>query len=307
MRNKYPLRPHLCLLAISILTACGMSLYRPLGAKETSVALREETLVQLNAGEYSEAEQSAAKLWKLKKTNDTASLYALALASTAGIGLFDLVVNAIKQQSSATTQSNDIFNSLSNVLPKFTDEQLLKIQQSIEILDSAPNKNSGGLLFQRCLTAAIYTIPTIDSLQEKIVAAQSTLASLPTRLGSGSGSSCNASTSDVNAAAVEVSGLLTQFGEVASQFTTALAVIGDCFPSSNNSSEINAVSQQVNKLTQAADKGCSVPQTQKIGTYTIPSCLNDTINATGASEAVADDGSVAGCELFLNCSSGQCF
>lgn len=148
MRNKYPLRPHLCLLAISILTACGMSLYRPLGAKETSVALREETLVQLNAGEYSEAEQSAAKLWKLKKTNDTASLYALALASTAGIGLFDLVVNAIKQQSSATTQSNDIFNSLSNVLPKFTDEQLLKIQQSIEILDSAPNKNSGGLLFQ---------------------------------------------------------------------------------------------------------------------------------------------------------------
>ncbi|MEY2987728.1 MAG: hypothetical protein RJB13_1249 [Pseudomonadota bacterium] len=307
MRAHRTLFPHLCVLTFSILTACGMSLYRPLAAKESATALKEETIVQLNAGEYSEAEQTAAKLWSIEKTNDTASLYAIALASTAGIGLFDLTVKAIKQQSDASAQSSDIFNTLSEILPEFDDDQLSKIQQSLEILDSAPEKNSGRIIFQRCLTAAIYTLPTITTLQQKITRAQTTLSSLPSKLGSGAGASCSASATSINAAAVEVNDLITQLSGIADQFKTAISVIGDCFPKSGNTSDINIVSEQVNKLTQAADKGCSVPQNQKIGPYTIPSCLNDTINAAGANEAVAGDGEVAGCELFLNCSGGQCF
>jgi len=307
MRLRFNLIPHIYAIAISTLTACGMSLYRPLAAKESATALKEETVLQLNAGEYSDAEQSAAKLWSIEKTNETASLYAIAVASTAGIGLFDLTVNAIKQQSNSTTQNSDIFNTLSSVLPEFTEEQLSKIQQSLAILDSAPHKDSGRLVFQRCLTAAIYTIPTITSLQEKINLAQTTLASLPSKLGTGGGTTCSASTTTINATAIEVNDLITNLSDVASQFATALTVIGACFPQGNETSGINAVSDQVTKLTQAADKGCSVPQTQKVGSYTIPSCLNDTINASGGDTAAAGDGQVAGCELFLNCASGKCF
>lgn len=305
--NARRLNTPLCALALSILCACGMSLYRPLAAKETPEALREETLVHLNAGDYSEAENTSAKLWSIEKSNDTASLYALALASTAGIGLFDLTVNAIKQQSSASNQNSDIFNTLSSVLPSFTQEQLTKIQMSLDVLDQAPDKTSGGLTFQRCLTAAIVTIPTITTLQQRISSAQTTLASLPTKLGSGSGTTCNASATAINAAAVEVNDLMTNLSDIAGQFSTALSVIGDCFPQGTPTSAVNEVSGQVDKLTQAADKGCTVPPTQKIGNYTLPTCLNDTVNASGANQAVAGDGKVAGCEIFLNCSGGQCF
>lgn len=311
MMSSRILFTNLWTLSFSLISACGMSLYRPLSAKENAVALKEETLILLNSGEYIEADQTAAKLWSLEKTNDTASLYALTLMSTAGVGLFDLTVNAIKQQTNLSNQSSsqgdDIFNALSSILPEFNDEQLSKIQQSLAILDSAPDRESGRLTFQRCLTAGIYTIPTISSLQKKISAAQTTLQSLPSKLGSGAGTSCTASTTTINAAAVEVNDLILNLSDVGSQFATALSTIESCFPSTGNTQGINAVSEQVNKLTQAADKGCAIPQTQKIGNYTIPSCLNDTINAAGAQTAAAGDGQVAGCELFLNCSAGQCF
>lgn len=307
MMRRGKLISQMCVLSLVILTACGMSLYRPISNKENPIALREEVLVQLNAGEYNDAEATASKLWSIEQTNETASLYALALASTAGIGLFDLTVKAINASGQNTSQGSDIFNALDSVLPEFTDEQLKKIQAALTILDSAPDSTSGKLKFQRCLTAGIYSIPTISSLQKKITAAQSTFSSLPTKLGSGSGNGCTASTATINAAAVEVNDTISTLGEIATQFATAISVIEGCFPSGDGQSAINSVSQQVNKLTQAADKGCAVPQSQKIGNYTLPSCLNDTIAAAGGESAVAGDGLVAGCELFLNCASGQCF
>lgn len=297
----------ICALSFVTLTACGMSLYRPLSAKESPTALREEVLVQLNAGEYSAAETTASKLWSIERTNETASLYALALASTAGIGLFDLTVKAINASGQNASEGNDIFNSLESVLPEFTETQLTKIQEALTILDSAPDRSSGKLKFQRCLTAGIYTIPTISSLQQKITAAQSTLSSLPAKLGSGSGSGCTASTATINAAAVEVNDVISNLGDMASQFATAISIVEGCFPSESGQSAINSVSQQVNKLIQTADTGCAVPQSQKVGNYTLPSCLNDTITAAGGQTAIAGDGQVAGCELFLNCASGQCF
>jgi hypothetical protein len=299
--------------AATALSSCGTSLYRPLSNKESADALREQTIMLLNSGDYEDAVSSAEKLWEKEVTNDSASLYAIALASTAGIGLFDLTVNSIKTASaSAGTSSpnnsagNSVFNSLSSALPTFTDEQLGRIKKSIEILDAAPDKRSPKLIFQRCLTAGIYTVPTIKNLQQSISSVQTSLSSLPSKLGSGSGSTCSASTATINSAAEEVTTSINNLSTISGNFSSALTIVSECFPSSEGKDSLNTVSQQVTKLRTNADKGCSIPATQKIGSYTLPSCLNDTITKTGGATAVAGDGIIAGCELFLNCPSGSC-
>jgi hypothetical protein len=294
--------------------ACGTSLYRPFSAKETTAALREETLVQLNQGNYDSAEAAAEKLWAKEKSNDNASLYSIALASQAGVGLFDLIVKTIEKSTGTASApsngstGNNVFESMSSVLPAFTDAQLITLKKAIDVLDAAPDKSSSKLLFQRCLTAAIYTLPTIKNLQTGITNLQSTLSELPSRLGTGSSSTgCTASADTINTTAAELSDAITNLGTITTNFATAIQTIGECFPSSEGKDSLNTVSQQVSKLTAAADKGCAIPPTQKIGNYTLPSCLNDTVNASGGGTAAANDGKIAGCELLLNCSSGTCF
>jgi hypothetical protein len=295
--------------------SCGTSLYRPLAAKETNEALREETLLQLNEGNYDSAAETAKKLWEKQQTNENASLYAIALSSQAGVGLFDLIVNTIQKTTSTTSSStagsstgNSVFNSLSSALPTFTASQLESLKTAINILDAAPEKTATKLLFQRCLTAAIYAIPQIKNLQTGITAVQTTLTGLPTRLGTSSGGTgCSASTETINTAASELSSAIQNLGTITTDFAAALSIVGECFPSSQGKDSLNTVSQQVTKLTSNADKGCSIPTTQKIGSYTLPSCLNDTIAATGGNTATAGDGKIAGCELFINCTSGSCF
>ena len=301
---------------VATLLSCGTSLYRPISSKETAEALREETLLLLNSGQYENAVATAEKLWSKDKTNESASLYSVALLGSAGVGLFDLTVNSIKNATSGSSQTassgqssaagNNVFNSLSSLLPTFTPEQTEKLKKSIEILDSAPHKKASNLVFQRCLTAGIYTVPTITNLQKSISSVQATLSSLPSKLGSGSGSSCSATASEINSAATEVSTSINGLASLAGDFATAMTIIGECFPTSDGKASLNSVSQQVSKLLENADKGCSIPQTQKIGNYTLPSCLNDTITATGANSAQAGDGTIAGCELFINCPAGSC-
>jgi len=299
--------------ATSVLNSCGTSLYRPISSKETAAALKEQTIMLLNGGDYEDAVLSAEKLWGKEASNESASLYAIALASTAGIGLFDLTVNSIKSASTTTstgTQANSagnsVFNSLSNALPNFTAAQLSRIKKSIEILDKAPDKRASGIIFQRCLTAGIYTVPTLKNLQQSITTVQTTLNGLPSKLGSGAGTTCSASTSTINTTAEEVSASINNLGTISSDFSSAMTTVSECFPSSEGKDSLNTVSQQVSKLRTNADKGCTIPANQKIGTYTLPSCLNDTIAATGGATAVAGDGIIAGCELFLNCPSGSC-
>ncbi|MFZ9521169.1 MAG: hypothetical protein ACO3A4_11900 [Silvanigrellaceae bacterium] len=297
------------------IVACGTSLYRPIAAKETTDALREETLVQLNDGNYDLAAETAKKLWDKQQSNENASLYAIALSSQAGVGLFDLIVSTIQKTTSTGSSStatsstgNSVFNSLGSALPSFTSAQLESLKSAIDILDSAPEKTSSKLLFQRCLTAAIYAIPQIKNLQTQITAVQSTLSGLPGKLGTSSGGTgCSASTETINTVATELSKAIEDLGTVTTDFASAISIVGECFPSSQGKDSLNTVSQQVSKLTANADKGCAIPATQKIGTYTLPSCLNDTIAATGGSTAAAGDGKIAGCELFINCTSGSCF
>ncbi|MEY3903479.1 MAG: hypothetical protein RL189_2785 [Pseudomonadota bacterium] len=298
----------------SALVSCGTSIYRPFSIKDSNDALREETLIQLNQGNYDSAAASAKKLWDKDKSNNSASLYSIALASQSGVGLFDLIVNTIDKSTNSSSSStsggsgNNVFNTLESVLPNFTQAQLDTLKQAIEILDTAPEKNSSKLLFQRCLTAAIYTIPTLKNLQAGITSVQSTLNGLPSKLGTGAGGTgCSASAESISAAAAELSSAINDLGDITTDFTTALSIVGECFPSSQGKDTLNTVSQQVSKLKTAADKGCAVPATQKIGSYTLPSCLNDTITATGGGSASANDGKIDGCELFINCTSGSCF
>ncbi|NBO39411.1 hypothetical protein EBU99_12595 [bacterium] len=297
----------------ALFSACGASLFRPISSKETASALREETITLLNDGDYESAAVSAEKLWNKDKSNESASLFSISLASKAGVGLFDLIVNTIEKTSSSNNSSssgaagNNVFNALSSTLPSFTSAQLNDLKKSIEILDAAPNKSATSLSFQRCLTAAIYAVPMFKNLQAGITNTQTTLAGLPSKLGTGIGATCSASTETINATATELNSTISNLASSVADFSTALATISACFPSAQGKDSLNTVSQQVSKLLQNADKGCLIPSTQKIGSYTLPSCLNETVSAAGGASAKANDGTISGCELFLNCSAGSCF
>jgi hypothetical protein len=65
------------------------------------------------------------------------------------------------------------------------------------------------------------------------------------------------------------------------------------------------LTQKVDSIITQADKGCVVPNTGVLGSRFLPSCMTSFIESSAA-DAVAGDGLVSGCEVFLNCSKGNC-
>ena len=295
---------------LSILAACGQSLYAPAANKDTAEARKEAAVIALDKDDYQGAANSMAKLWETDKTNENAQLYAISLLGVAGFSLFDVVKSALTSASSTSKESsagNAILDQIAGVIgTNVTEEQLGTIRAAIDILEAAPDQTSAGLKFQKCLTAGIYAAPTLGGLAAKLAALNATLQSLPTKLAA-SGSSCGASASEVTAIGNELTGVITDAALLAARVKDIEAVVGKCLPAGSASS-VNEITTKVNALATNADKGCAIPATQTIGTYTLPTCMNTFVLAAGGSTAVASDKKIAGCEVFLNCTgSSACF
>ena len=101
--------------------------------------------------------------------------------------------------------------------------------------------------------------------------------------------------------------LISKTAGLANRIQEVQTIMGDCLPS-GAAEAVNQITRKIAKLTTNADKGCSIPSTQKIGNFTLPTCLNDFVLASGGNTAVASDKKIAGCEVFLNCAgSTSCF
>ena len=303
---------------VSILTgvgACGTSIYKPVGKSKSDEAKKEDAVLALNNDDYETATARLGELWEKGKTNELAQLYAIALVGKAGVNLFKSVTDALTNStstssstsSSKTSTGNEVLNKITSLFPELTDEQVAQFKIAISVLEQAPNQASTGLKFQKCLVAGIYAAPALVGITTSVAKIQATLTALPGKVGTNSGSTtCSASAEVINEAGQELTDVITAAGKLATRISDVSKIIGDCLPSGTGES-VNEITSKVTKLKANADKGCTIPTTQALGKYSLPSCMNTFIAASGGSTAVASDGIIAGCEVFINCSDGKCF
>jgi len=291
--------------------SCGRSVYSPAATKDTDEGLKEDAIIALNGDDYVTATSRLEELWTRVKTNETAQLYAISLLGTSGFNLFDLVKKALTsvtdESKKSSSAGNAILDKISAIVgTNVTDLQLDTMKKAIDILAAAPDQTSAGLKFQKCLTAGLYAAPTLGALTARIATINTTLNTLPAKLGA-VGASCSASASEVSTLGAQLTGIINDTATLAARIKSIETVVGECLPKEATSS-VNTITTQVNKLSTSADKGCTIPATQVIGSYTLPSCMNDFVLAAGGSTAVSGDKKIAGCEVFLNCSGGStCF
>lgn len=292
------------------ISSCGKSIYETAANKETDEARKEAAIIALDKDDYETASKNMEKLWESKPSNENAQLYAISLLGLAGFSLFDVVRDALQSASSSSKESsagNAILDKISDVVgTNVTETQLDIIRTAIDVLRAAPDQTSAGLKFQKCLTAGIYAAPTLGGLSEKIAELNTTLQALPSRLGA-SGTACLASLSEINAIGEALTGVISDTALLASRVKDIETIVAGCLPS-GSAQAVNSLTSQVNALATNADKGCSIPSTQKIGSFTLPACMNSFVLAAGGSTAVASDKKIAGCEVFLNCTgNSSCF
>jgi hypothetical protein len=295
-----------------IFAGCGKSLYSVAANKKSDDAVYQDAILALNNDDYDTAADKLESLWNKKETQDLAQLFAISLLGKAGFSLFDVIQKALSAVSESDgdkdgSTGNAILDKISSVVgSSVTDDQLDTIKKAISILSQAPDQANTGLKFQKCLTAGIYAAPTLAGLTTTIAKLNTTLEALPTKLGS-SGFTCGASSTVVNEVGEELSEVITQAASLATRVQDIESIVGACLPE-GSTSNVNEVTTKVTNLATKSDKGCSIPASQQIGTFTLPSCMNDFVLASGGSTAAANDNKIAGCEVFLNCSGGtSCF
>lgn len=297
-----------------LVTSCGSSLYKPLGKSSSDDAKKEDAIIALNQDEFDKASLDLSQLWAKEKTNERAQLYAIALLGKAGLSLFQFVTDALisadksaANPSAQASSGNKVLDKISSLIPDLNDSQLKEIKLAIDVLQAAPNQLSTGLKFEKCLIAGIYAAPAIAGITKTVANIQTTLANLPAKLGTSQGSqTCNASADIVNQAGKELTDIISSAGILASRVADISQILGECVPAGNGEA-VNEVTTKINKLKSHADKGCAIGANQSIGRYPVPPCMTAFILSAGGGTAVAGDGVISGCELFINCSDGNCF
>jgi hypothetical protein len=290
-------------------------------------------MVALDSGNYDKASEILSSLWSDEKTNKVAHLYALSLAGNAKFPLFDLIQKALSLSTSTTKLKGDdslqtkptaaqgqpylaqasskqdsILNQLSTVLQEggvIEDARMDTLKKAVvDILSQAPNPSDKALYFQRCLTGGIFASARLTQMTAAVTAIQDLMQSLPTKLKT-AGTTCNATTDEVDVVEKEIEALFTSASNIVNTMDEVLAVAGDCLKSiSNESSATNGIQKSLAKLKTNGDKGCVIPDTRILGNATLPTCLDSTFSDTAA---VSGDGKISGCEFFLNCAGGSCF
>jgi hypothetical protein len=295
----------------SVLNACGKSIYSPAANKKTNDAVLQDAILALNSDRYEEASSKLESVWESNKTLEISQLYSISLLGQAGFSLFDVIKKALATVTDSNSKQNSAGNAIldkisSIVGTNLTEAQYTLLKKAVTVLNSADDQSNAGLKFQKCLTAGIYAAPTIAGLSSSILELQTKLKELPTKL-SASGATCGASSATINETGASLTLTISQAASLASKIQDIESVMGDCLPAGTAES-VNQITKKVANLVTKADKGCSIPSTQTVGSYTLPSCMNTFVLESGGSTAVSGDKKLSGCEVFLNCvGASSCF
>lgn len=289
-----------------VLLACGSSVFSPLSKSESDDALRETARIALDKGDYAKASSSMKKLYDKDNSNKNAQLYAVSLLGQGGFDLFSIMKNALTLAGgSAQGGGSDIMDQMTaNSEAIFggiiTSSRQAYAKAAIDVLAAAANPVEAGVHFQKCLSAAIYSIPILQN----VAAVKAKLEEIQAANAAAGGDFCSSSsTARVAALGTSLTDVIAEAGAVAADISPVSATLDECLGTANKTS---ALTSQVKNLLQKADLGCGYSG-GPIGGVNLPQCINSYVSSTGGS-AVAGDGKISGCELFLNCTgTNNCF
>lgn len=280
--------------------ACSTNIYKPLATQDSEAAQKEEALMALDSGNYAKAEPILQKLWSKNKSSEISQLYAVSMLGSVGLDIFSVISNAMSSCSGDECSGNGLMSQLSSALPSNINREQAKekLKNSVEVLKGEEVGTATSPLL--CFAGGIYSNFVIEDLQTQIEEIQTTLKtdleSLPT--------ACQGGSADVEAVGAKVQSSVTQLGEIATNLKEVTSTVGACLSQVSSGSE-NGVQEMLSKFETNADKGCVLPPSGTIGQLPMPACMADFV--TAGATASAGDGRVDGCELFINCATGECF
>lgn len=309
--NTRIFRNFISVIMVATATACGFSVYSPVTPESSEKAQMEKAILAMNKGEYRTARNALQEVWKVDKSTKTSQLYANAILGDAGFDLYNIILEVVKSATDADLSSaNDVLEALSDILTvEASAQQLNDLNLTLSVLNSAENQSSKALEFQKCLIVGIYAVPVLSGITESISNIQSTLDDLPQRLAVDptDNRTCTATTEVIEGVGNDLSSLIGDIGNIASRLSDINAVIQNCSTLTENAptDSVNSLTTQVNTVIASADQGCSLPENGLIGSQLFPSCMSSYLE-NSSENATAGDGIVSGCEVFLNCSQGNC-
>jgi hypothetical protein len=294
-------------LMVPLISGCGSSVFSSLSKNDSDESVRENAILALDRADYATASANLAKLWERSNSNQNAQLYATSLLGEGGFDLFSIMRNAMVQiGSSSSAGGTDIMNQMTENSEAIFGGTITSARQdfakrAIDVLSASANPADKGLFFQKCLSASIYSVPILQN----VTAVQKKLREIQGANVSAGGAFCSQSSADTIAQMGQgLTDVIAEAGAVASALAPVSAILDECKGGGDKASTLTT---QVKALLAKADKGCAYSSGQSLGGIALPSCFDSYVSATGGT-AVAGDGQIAGCELFLNCTgSNNCF
>lgn len=299
-------------LAAALCVACGNSIFSVLSENDSLESLQEDAVISMNENDYNTAAAKLSMVWAQKPTNEVCQLYAAAVLGQGQIVLFDVIRSTLQSLTGSDKLGTGVLDMLANsseaVLGVLTPARLEKINASLAILENAPDANNVGVFFQKCITAGVSAVPTLQSLS-RLEQELTNLQTIMTSFNADPEASCiSPQRSQLDEAAASLTNLFSEATAATESIARISVILDQCFPTGGAASESTVLVERITALRSQADLGCALPDIGPlvVGSTNIPSCVYSQFSDQ-ASTAVAGDGIIQGCELLFNCGGGSCF
>ena len=280
------------------------NLFKPLADKSSDKALLEEAKVALDQEDYPLA---LSYINQIKgDTNEKRLTHASAILGAADLGILDLANRALSAIDSSASDS--FFDALASEIDLGTGEEentkTDALNTAINLLVTAPETPTKGMLNLGCILSGILAIPSAVSALSAMTSATENLSAITSSV-NGTGA-----TRSQCPGIEEFEENLSAISLVQRNFATILETVDSCpILNISGSQTLNTIEQTLTKLTNAADQGCQ----------TVPTCdASDAVcQALGlgcmaslftTENVLAQDGEIATCEIVQNClNPSDCF
>lgn len=293
------------LAAAIFCVSCGTNMYKSAAKKDGPEATLEAAKIALDNSDYTEARSILSTLWESNKSSTITELLVVSKMAYAGFNFFDIISKSLTSSTSSSGKAgNSILSNLKNVLTTDVSTAALdELKDTLNVIAASDKPEELAVL--KCFSGGIYSQIILTKIDTELATLSATLKALPTRLSAASGT-CTASNTEISKIGADLKTSLDSVGTITTRISTIVQQVGSCLQSltSGTTSSANSLQTSITNLVSKADKGCTVPSNQLLGSLALPSCMNSFVTS---STAKAGDGVIDGCEFFVNCTGGSCF
>jgi hypothetical protein len=284
------------------LAGCGFNLFSYVSTPTTPKEKLAQAQVLIDDRDYSEAKDLLEDLIESDDSNRARLLLAAAILGDGGVGMWDIISNAVENATSSAASSGsgsgDILSSISGTVLGSDDATRIKritaLREAIGTLREAPTPEEGKVLGTSCFLAGLLIVPTSADATRLLAETMDSLADVRATMTNG-GATCPA----LNTFEESLENLIVVQGAI----QDALSLVSSCpiLNSAEAAGDLNAAQQAIDTLVTGADQGCN---TGNAAIY--PTCVRDILEDPD-NMGTSGDEEISSCEFLTNCSGGGCF